>query len=856
MPRLAFLAALLLALPAAAAPVRTPHVEAELVAERTALVPGEPLIVALRLAMIPEWHTYWQNPGDSGEPTRLTWRLPAGFEASEIYWPYPRRLPAGPLLNYGYEREVLLLARITPPRDLASGTPVTLAAKATWLVCSKDHCIPEDGELALTLPVARESSEDPRWAKPIAASRASLPAPPGALAGWTLAASGEAGGATLALAPPSDLALRELQFFPFEQGKIEPAAAQTLVRTGDGYRLKLASAAQPVGEFTRLSGVLVSAQGFGAATPARAVTIDVPIAGSVTPALTPPLRAPAASELDPGLGLGLALAFAFAGGLVLNLMPCVLPVLSIKVLGFAGPGAGERRTRRRHGLVYAAGVLASFWLLAALLLGLRALGAELGWGFQLQSPVAVAALALFFFALGLNLSGVFEVGTLLPGRVARLARRQSVRRLVPARACWRWSIASPCTAPLMGAALGYAIGESGWRAFAVFTALGVGMALPYVLLAWFPGWLKRVPKPGPWMIRLKQALAFPLYGTVVWLAWVLGEQAGLAAVGGCSRRWWPSPPPGGSRACRGCASRRPCSPRPLVVAALPAARTAPPAASRRRRRGSRSPPSKVATLAAMGKPVFVDFTAAWCVTCQVNKRLVLGRGDVLAAFRDARGRAGARRLDAPRRRHHARARGARPQRRAGVRAIQAGPGPGAAARGAHPRAAACGAGRLTRCCRGRNHPTNIPLDRPGDIDETTRSRTRRRARDPRARARRRHRRPAGPRLQRARPPGQDGQALRLQGQVRGARVGEPGVPVRPPPLQQRQHAVAAERDRHEGRRLARGELLQPVERRVQDAGGDGEVARAAGRGAQGRADRQGRSGRAGSTARAPRRTCT
>ncbi len=529
---------------------------------------------------------------------------------------------------------MLLLARITPPRDLASGTPVTLAAKATWLVCSKDHCIPEDGELALTLPVARESSEDPRWAKPIAASRASLPAPPGALAGWTLAASGEAGGATLALAPPSDLALRELQFFPFEQGKIEPAAAQTLVRTGDGYRLKLASAAQPVGEFTRLSGVLVSAQGFGAATPARAVTIDVPIAGSVTPALTPPLRAPAASELGPGLGLGLALVFAFAGGLVLNLMPCVLPVLSIKVLGFAGPGAGERRTRRRHGLVYAAGVLASFWLLAALLLGLRALGAELGWGFQLQSPVAVAALALFFFALGLNLSGVFEVGTMLPGRVAGWrAANPSVD--------WFLSgvlavvIASPCTAPLMGAALGYAIGESGWRAFAVFTALGVGMALPYVLLAWFPGWLKRVPKPGPWMIRLKQALAFPLYGTVVWLAWVLGEQAGLAAVVwllaalvAVAAAGWLAGMPRLRLAAAVLAAA-------AVVAALPAARTAPPAPVADAVWQPFSA-DKVATLAAMGKPVFVDFTAAWCVTCQVNKRLVLGRGDVLAAFR-ARG---------------------------------------------------------------------------------------------------------------------------------------------------------------------------------------------------------------------------
>ncbi len=265
--------------------------------------------------------------------------------------------------------------------------------------------------------------------------------------------------------------------------------------------------------------MLVSPDGFGRATGARAVTIDVPIAGAVTPAPAPPAGAQAA-----GLGLVLALVFAFAGGLVLNLMPCVLPVLSIKVLGFAGKH-DDARTRRRYGLVYAAGVLASFWLLAAALLALRALGSELGWGFQLQSPVAVTALALFFFALALNLSGVFEIGVLLPDRLAAWrARRPALD--------WFGSgvlaviVASPCTAPLMGAALGYAVGESGWRAFAVFTALGLGMALPYVLLAWFPAWLKRVPKPGPWMVRLKQALAFPLYATVVWLAWVLGAAGG------------------------------------------------------------------------------------------------------------------------------------------------------------------------------------------------------------------------------------------------------------------------------------------------------------------------------------------
>ena len=630
MPRTVLPAALLVTLflagAALAAPVRTPHVEAELVAERTAVAPGEPLTVALRLKMIPEWHTYWRNPGDSGEPTRLEWRLPPGFEASEIHWPYPRRLPAGPLMNYGYEGEVLLLSRITPPRELAPGTPVTLAAKATWLVCSREHCIPEDGEVSLTLPVGSGAVESAQWAKPIAAARAALPAPPAGLAGWALTARGEAGGVTLTLVPPADAALRELVFFPFEQGKVEPAAPQPFARADDaGYRLKLAAATQPVGEFARLAGVLVSPDGFGRATGARAVTIDVPIAGTVTPAPVLTAGAQAAS-----LGLVLALVFAFAGGLVLNLMPCVLPVLSIKVLGFAGRH-DDARTRRRYGLVYAAGVLASFWLLAAALLALRALGSELGWGFQLQSPVTVAALALFFFALALNLSGVFEIGVLLPDRLAAWRAR---------RPAFDWFgsgvlaviVASPCTAPLMGAALGYAVGESGWRAFAVFTALGLGMALPYVLLAWFPAWLKRVPKPGPWMVRLKQALALPLYATVVWLAWVLGHQAGLGAVTWLAAALvvlaaavWLAGFPRARVAALAAALF-------AIAIAVPAARSGAPVAARDPGWQPFSA-ERVASLAAAGKPVFVDFTAAWCVTCQVNKRLVLGRDDVLAAFR-------------------------------------------------------------------------------------------------------------------------------------------------------------------------------------------------------------------------------
>jgi thiol:disulfide interchange protein DsbD len=632
---LLLVAAALAPIAASPAPVRTPHVEAELIAERTALVPGEPLTVALRLAMIPGWHTYWRNPGDSGEPTRIEWRLPAGFAAGPIEWPAPRQLPVGPLMNYGYEGEVLLLSRLTPPADLPRGRAVTLSAKASWLVCEV-KCIPEEAELSLVLPAASTSGDDPRWARSIAAARAALPAPSGALGGWRLTARGGPGAATLAVVPPAGVALETLTFFPFDAGKIEPAAPQRLTRADDGYRLTLAAAAQPVGEFTRVAGILVAPHGFGPEA-ARAVTIDVPIEGAVTAGAATPVAAPGAIEL----GLAFALIAALGGGLLLNLMPCVLPVLSIKVLGFAGQDGAARAARRRHGFLYAAGVLASFWLLAALLLGLRSLGAELGWGFQLQSPPIVAALALFFFVLGLNLSGVFEFGQLLPGRVA--AWRSGHPSLD-----WFLSgvlavlVASPCTAPFMGAALGYAVGEGGARAFAVFSALGVGMALPYALLAWFPGWLKRLPRPGQWMERLKQFLAFPLYGTAVWLAWVLGLQAGIdavtwllvAAVLAAAAAWIL-----GASGARGPALRATAALLAVAAVAVAIPSTHTPARAPLATADAAWKPysaGRIELLAAAGTPVFVDFTAAWCVTCQVNKRLVLERDDVQRAFR-ARG---------------------------------------------------------------------------------------------------------------------------------------------------------------------------------------------------------------------------
>jgi DsbC/DsbD-like thiol-disulfide interchange protein len=518
--------------------VRTDQIEAELVSERASLVPGEPITVALRLKAIPGWHTYWRNPGDSGEPTRIEWRLPPGFSAGDIEWPVPVRIPVGPLMNYGYKGEVLLLTRIVVPANLEQKT-ATLRAKANWLVCEV-QCLQQEGELALTLPVARSAAPDARWGKPIAAARERLPVP--APAQWSFSARAEEGGASLGVVPPPGVELKEAFFLPFDEGKIEPAAPQSLSKDGDAYRLTLRGAAQPVGAFERASGVLVS--------PERSLAIDVPVVARFA-----------------DLGLAVALAFAFAGGLILNLMPCVLPVLSIKALSF-------QEARLKEGLLYSLGVLASFWVLAGALIALRALGSQLGWGFQLQSPIAVALLAALFLVLALNLSGLFEFRFALAGGPSGHFF-SGVLAVV---------VASPCTAPFMGAALGYAVFESGWRAFAVFTALGVGMALPYAALAASPGWRRYLPRPGPWMPRLKRWLAVPLYATVLWLAWVFAQQMNFFQEKNDAA--WEA-----------------------------------------------YSPQKVAALQAAGKPVFIDFTAAWCVTCQVNERVVLARDDVREAFR-------------------------------------------------------------------------------------------------------------------------------------------------------------------------------------------------------------------------------
>ena len=635
-----------------AAPVKTEHVQAELVSERTALVPGKPVTLALHLKMAQGWHTYWRNPGDSGLPTTITWKLPDGIGVGAIQWPAPRTLPTGPLVNYGYEGEVLLLTGLTVPRDAAVGTTYKLAARAEWLVC-KDVCIPEGADLDITLPVADRSDPYPQWGSAIAATRAALPTP---LQGWQVNARGEGARVALTLTPPEGAPdPGALQFFPDDEGRIEPSGKQILARDANGaYTLTLPAAVQLAPDFKRVAGVITAAKGFvedGGRV--AAVTIDVPLAGTVIagakpslapgPTVNPAASANAASGSE--ISLAAAVLLAFVGGLILNLMPCVFPVLSLKALHLA-QGHVFARVQRLQGIAFAAGVIATFVALAGLLLILRAAGEQLGWGYQLQSPPVVIGLAVLFFVLALNLSGVFEFASLVPSSAAGWTAKNpyvdSVLSGVLAVV-----IASPCTAPFMGAALGFAFAQSTLITLGVFVALGLGMALPYALLAWFPGWRRLLPRPGAWMERMKQALAFPLYATVAWLVWVLGAQIdndavvrllGALVVIALALWAWRVFKVGHGRAWGAVAAAALVSAALLVWPLLRGGDLDAPSAVASAAAGPwhAFTPTSVADLGAGGHPVFVDFTAAWCVTCQVNKRLVLNNPAVRAAF-DQRG---------------------------------------------------------------------------------------------------------------------------------------------------------------------------------------------------------------------------
>jgi len=637
----------------AAQAVRTDNVEAEFVSASDAVVPGQPLAAGLRLKHDEHWHTYWQVPGDSGLPTRIQWKLPPGWTAGPIEWPLPQRLPVGPLMNFGYEGEILLLTTLTPPVDLQAGSKVVLAARGDWLIC-KDVCIPGGADLKLELPV-RDSAGPSRRGALFASMRARVPAPIQLQAAEALI---EGDRIRLSFLRSGDT--KQFEFFPLEEARIESAAKQIAKREGDRVVLSL-TAAEPVApDFNRLKGVLVANGGpANADRGGWAGVIDVPLkVGSAAASSATRVAGGGGgtvSSVDDAtpVTFWVALVGAFIGGLIMNLMPCVFPVLSLKLVSLLqhrrpDERADGARSLVAHGAAFMGGVVASFVLLAALMIGLRASGVQLGWGFQLQSPWVIASLTALFFLIGLNLLGSFEFA--VGGSLASSRTAQDLQDDRVAGSFWTGVlaviVAAPCTAPFMGAALGYAVTQPAPIAIAVFATLGLGMATPYLLLTLFPQALARLPRPGAWMERLKQLMAFPMFATCVWLLWVLSQQIdengvavmlgalvlfgmaawsfGLAQRGASGFRWVAA-----------CAAA-------VATYALIAAtgQDGVEAAQSARAKSAASSawqtwsPAAVEREVGAGRPVFVDFTAAWCVTCQANKRLVLSSGGVTRAFAD------------------------------------------------------------------------------------------------------------------------------------------------------------------------------------------------------------------------------
>jgi thiol:disulfide interchange protein/DsbC/DsbD-like thiol-disulfide interchange protein len=615
---------------------RSQNVEITLLSARAAVAPGETVTVALRQTMADGWHTYWRNPGDSGDATRIDWALPAGATAGPIRWPTPMALPFGPLMNYGYEGEVLLPVDITVPAGVQPGANLQLVADASWLECA-DICIPGSGRVAIQLPVEAAGRDGPD-AGAIRAALARLPQPLPARGVLT-----DSGDAYIVSVPASAFAgVGAARFFPHEiemGALIDYPAAQALETGPAGLSLTIPKSPSAPAELSgSYSGVLVT--GTGGAQEAFEVQLG---SGPVPAGVQGVAPRPASMLQAPGLWQ--ALLLAALGGLILNLMPCVFPILAMKALGLVSAAQGHRREVALHGLLYGAGVLVAFLSLAGIMIALQTAGNAVGWGFQLQSPVVTLALSVLMFAIGLNLMGVLTVG----GRIQSIGA-DAAGRSGPLGAFLSGLlavvVASPCTAPFMGAALGYAAVSPPLASMAVFAALGVGFAAPFVLVTMAPGALARLPRPGPWMETFRQVLAFPMFGAALWLVWVLAAQTGQTGVLAA----------GASMLAVGFAgwmgmrfARRPVRLTGLavVLAVLVTAvvlvrapgtsdrATGPDAAAMLPDSGAWSPQAVQAELAA-GRSVFVNFTADWCVTCKVNEATVFARDDVRALFAEGK----------------------------------------------------------------------------------------------------------------------------------------------------------------------------------------------------------------------------
>ena len=627
------LASLLVGAAHAQSPAKTVVSTAQVRAELMAHAPdgadaGKTVWLGLQLTHKPDWHTYWKNSGDSGLPTTLQWTLPSGVTAGDIAWPLPKKIPIGNLANYGFADTVLLPVplTITPNfKPTAPGNAIEVKLKANWLVC-RQECIPEEGEFALTIPVKGSTAINS------ASFTAALAAQPRPLLGHTGVlpdSSVQIKGNTIELSVqglPVTLRGKTLDFFPETPEVIETAARWTQAWNGGVWSATVPLSPQR-SNAPSVMPVVLAADGQGYRAELK-VLGNWPAAGATAPTVSapPPAQAP--------ITLLAALIGALLGGMLLNLMPCVFPILAIKVMSFTRH-ANDQRGHRVSGLAYSAGVVLSFLALGALMLALRSAGEQLGWGFQLQSPATVAALAALFTVMGLNLAGLFEFGQFLPSRVLLVeAKNPAINAFLSG--VLAVAIASPCTAPFMGASLGLALALPAAQSLLIFTMIGVGMALPYLAASLVPAVARMLPRPGAWMDTFRRAMAFPMFATVVWLVWVLGQQSGIDGAGALlalllalSAMLWSLTLRGRSR---------------LIVATIMVGigallvlgigqnvlKPVPSNNTASSEQWQPWAPGRVEQALAAGAPVFVDFTAAWCVTCQYNKKTTLANADVLA----------------------------------------------------------------------------------------------------------------------------------------------------------------------------------------------------------------------------------
>ena len=654
--------AVLAAMPVAAA---EPHpVQAQLIAEVDAIAAGAAFDVGVRLEMAAGWHTYWRYGGDAGLPTRVEWTLPAGFEAGALQWPAPHKYTEqGELVTYGYEGETVLLTRMRPPEVLPAGSSAELAATVSWLVC-RELCIPGDATLTLALPYARAEGEPVRaaHAELFAGYRSQLPQPysvadPVLLTHRTMPVA--AGGSPsddgsilveVELSPRhGGRAIDDLSpdFYPYRRldtadfALFSPQLKQPQPAGSVALQMEIA----PDGEApARLGGVLVYRNEAGGWTH-RAVELDLVLSGDGAKGAS---LAGADYARTPPRSLLLYLCLAALGGLLLNVMPCVLPVISLKVLGFVSHAREERSRVRRLGIAFSLGMVAAFAVLAVVVVLLKAGGEQIGWGFQFQSPGFVLALTALIFVLAMSLFGLLTIT--LPGTRTNLGGLAEGGGLTGSffNGVLATILATPCTAPFLGSALGFAFTQPGGIVFAVFVATGVGMASPYLLLAAQPGWMRLIPKPGAWMERFKQLMGFLLMATVLWLLWVLGKQLGMEAVVwtgafllGLALACWIPGKWTDLRSSRG--QRAWAWALAGVVAIGGYALFLHPLLEQERQMGSIEGAAdadawlpftteRVSALVAAGHPVFIDFTAEWCWTCKVNKRTVLDGEAVEAKF--------------------------------------------------------------------------------------------------------------------------------------------------------------------------------------------------------------------------------